>query len=244
MSPVNASGGASALKGWRWIIVSAERACRRLSSASIVGSSSITVVDHLSRQGGSSVVRVLEVRVTVLVEGTDPFHAIWVHGGAPMGLHHDGDRLLDRLPLTHLDSALDRLHRSRRLVGDLLCYGERRRHQLLLGVNLVDHPHPTSLLRCDRVSGHQHLKGSTPWQQARKGAGRAATGRKPDHRLRLSEGCVLRRDDEVGALGYLRPAAVRDSVHHGEDRLSAAPERVEGAIEFLTLSQPLLLGHA
>src|SRR4051794_39099113 len=110
MSPVNASGGASALKGWRWIIVSAERACRRLSSASMVGSSSITVVDHLSGQGGSSVVRVLEVRFRVFLEGTDPLHAIWGQGGAAMGLLHQGVGLPDRLPPARRDRALDRLH--------------------------------------------------------------------------------------------------------------------------------------
>ena len=50
-------------------------------------------------------------------------------------------------------------------------------------------------------------------------------------------------DDEVGALGELAAAAVRDAVDGSEDRLAQLTHRVEGAVEGLALSQPVLLGH-
>ena len=47
----------------------------------------------------ASVVGVLEGRVAVVVEGADALDAVGMHGRAPVRLHHDRDRLLDRLPL-------------------------------------------------------------------------------------------------------------------------------------------------
>ena len=40
--------------------------------------------------------------------------------GSPVLVHHDLDSLLDRLALSHLHRTLDRLHRRRRVVRDLL----------------------------------------------------------------------------------------------------------------------------
>ena len=61
--------------------------------------------------GPDSVVGVLEVGIAVVVECADAFDAVGVHSRAPVGLHHDRDGLLDRLPLAHVHSALDRLYR-------------------------------------------------------------------------------------------------------------------------------------
>jgi hypothetical protein len=62
---------------------------------------------------GRSVVGVGEGRLAAFVERTDAFDSVGMDGRAPVRLHHDGDRLLDRLPLAHPDRLLDRLYRSR-----------------------------------------------------------------------------------------------------------------------------------
>src|SRR4051812_18064699 len=85
---------------------------------------SVTVRDMASaprwwRAGRGSVVGVLEVRVPVVVEGADSLDPVRVHRGAPVGLHHDRDRLLHGLAGTHLDRPLNRLHGRRRIAGDL-----------------------------------------------------------------------------------------------------------------------------
>src|SRR5215216_5582693 len=97
MSPLRASGGASALKGSWAIITSADRACSRSSATAMAQSPRVSVIG------------VLEGRLAVLVEGADPLDAIGMHGRAPVRLHHDRDRLFDRLPLAHAYGPLDRL---------------------------------------------------------------------------------------------------------------------------------------
>ena len=95
----------------------------------------------------------------------------------------------------------------------------------------------------DRVAGHQHLERLPRRQDPGQEDRRASTGREPDHGLGLAEGGVVGGDDEVGALGDLGTAAVGDPVDGGEDRLAQLSQRVEGSIEVLALSQPVLLGH-
>src|SRR5215216_6941563 len=142
MSPVRASGGASALKGSPWIIVSAARACCRSSAKVMLPASSwIAAV----RPGCASVVGILEGGLPVVVEGADAFDPVWVHGRAPVGLHHDRDGLLDRLPLTHPDGPLDRLHGCGGVAGDLVRDAARHLQQLALGAELVDHAQPIGL---------------------------------------------------------------------------------------------------
>ena len=70
-------------------------------------------IDGSSNRGRASVVGVLEDRLAALVEGADAVDAVGMHGRAPVGLHHDRDRLLDRLPVAHVDGPLDGLHRCR-----------------------------------------------------------------------------------------------------------------------------------
>ena len=60
---------------------------------------------------GWSVVGVVERRIASVVEGTDSFDAIGVHCGAPVGFHHGGDGLFDRLAFAEADGAFDGLHR-------------------------------------------------------------------------------------------------------------------------------------
>ena len=52
---------------------------------------------------GGSVVGVGESRLAAFVERTDAFDSVGMDGRAPVRLHHDGYRLLDRLPLAHAD---------------------------------------------------------------------------------------------------------------------------------------------
>ena len=111
-------------------------------------------------------------------------------------------------------------------------------------MELVDHPEPMGFLRRDRVARHEHLQRPARPQQARQQRGRAAARGQADHRLGLSERGGVGGDDEVGALGDLAAAPVGDAVDRREDRLAQLPQRVEGAVEVLTLAQPLLLGHA
>src|SRR5215218_10881937 len=127
MSPVRASGGASALKGSPWIIVSAARACAR-SSAKVMfpASSWLAAV----RPGCASVVGILEGGLPVGVEGADTFDPVWMDSRAPVGLHHDRDGLLDRLPLAHLDGSPDCLHGCGGVAGDLVRDAVRHLHQL------------------------------------------------------------------------------------------------------------------
>src|SRR4051795_3295501 len=122
MSSTSAAGGASALNGIPWIIVSPTRDC---------SSSSATAMSHppVSRWC-ASVVGVLKVGVTAVVEGADPLDAVGVDGRAPVGLHHDCDRLFDRLSLTHPRGALHGLHRGRRVARDLLRDTECGVHEL------------------------------------------------------------------------------------------------------------------
>src|SRR5215216_176183 len=100
MSPLRASGGASALKGSWAIITSADRACSRSSATAI------------AQPPCTSVIGVLEGRLPVLVEGADPLDAIRMHSRAPVRFHHDRDRLFDRLPLAHANGPFDRLYRG------------------------------------------------------------------------------------------------------------------------------------
>src|SRR5947209_17921006 len=103
-------------------------------------------------------------------------------------------------------------------------------------MDLVDHAQSVRLVRGDRVARHQHLQGLARWQQAWEQCRRATAGGETDHRLRLAEGRVLGRDDEVGTLGYLRAASICNAVDGREDRLTQLAHRVQGAVEFLTLT--------
>src|SRR5215211_9560123 len=136
MSPVRASGGASALKGSPWIIVSAARACCRSSSKVMFVVSSWTAA---VRPGCASVVGILEGGLPVVVKGADAFDPVWMDGRAPVRLHHDRDGLLDRLPLAQADGPLDRLHGCGGVAGDLARDAVRHLHQLAHGAELVDH---------------------------------------------------------------------------------------------------------
>src|SRR3954453_17842099 len=98
MSPSSAAGGASALDGIPGIMITPARDCSRSSATAMV----------LPPARGS-VVGVLELGVAAVVEGPHPLDAVRVDGGAPVRLHHDRDRLLDRLSLAHAHRALDRL---------------------------------------------------------------------------------------------------------------------------------------
>src|SRR3954447_22094420 len=99
MSPSSAAGGASALYGIPWIMITPERDCSR---------SSVTAMVLPPARG--SIVGVLEVGVAALVEGADFLDPVGVDGGAPVRLHHDRDRLFDRLSLAHAHRALNGLH--------------------------------------------------------------------------------------------------------------------------------------
>src|SRR4051794_30638558 len=109
MLPTSACGGASALYGAGLIIASAARAdCRW--SATVMRSAFLSV--GRARHAASEV-GVVEVRVAAVVEGSDSFDPVGVDGRAPVGVHHDRDRLFNRLPFAQVDGALDRLHRRR-----------------------------------------------------------------------------------------------------------------------------------
>ena len=73
-----------------------------------------------------------------------------------------------------------------------------------MSVKLVDHAQPVRLL-CLTGSPVISICMALPAEQAREQRRRAAPGRQADHRLRLAEGGVVGRDDEVGALGELEP---------------------------------------
>ena len=59
------------------------------------------------------VVGILEGGVSVLVERADALDPVGVDRRAPVGFHHDRDRLLGRLPLAKPDSAFHGLHGGR-----------------------------------------------------------------------------------------------------------------------------------
>src|SRR5215216_2987252 len=99
MSVVSASAGASALNGSACTIVSWARAAS-MSSISATG------LPFVVRFLGTSVVGVREPGLAILVERADALGAIRVDGRAPVGLHHDRHRLLDRLALAHAHRAL------------------------------------------------------------------------------------------------------------------------------------------
>src|SRR5215207_6090601 len=147
MSPIRASGGASALKGSPWIIVSAARVCCR-SSAKVMfpASSWIAAV----RPGCASVVGILEGGLPVVVEGADAFDPVWMDGRPPVGFHHDRDGLLGRLPLAQADGPLDRLDGCGGVAGDLVRDPACHLHQLAWGAEFVDHAQPVGLLGGDR----------------------------------------------------------------------------------------------
>ena len=63
----------------------------------------------------ASVVGVLEVGSRSSLKAPMPSMRSGMHGRAPVGLHHDRDRLLDRLSLTHAHGSFDRLDRGRRV---------------------------------------------------------------------------------------------------------------------------------
>src|SRR3982751_3618616 len=117
MSPPSAAGGASALYGIPWIMITPARDC---------SSSSVTAM--VLPPGRRLVVGVLEGGVAAVVEGTDSLDAVRVDGGAPVRLHHDRDRLLDRLSLAHAHRALDRLDGRWRVARDVRCDAARCVH--------------------------------------------------------------------------------------------------------------------
>ncbi len=73
-----------------------------------------------TRVGDGSIVGVLKGWFTAFVEGADPLDAVRVNGGAPVRVHHDRDRLLDRLSLAQVHRALDGLNGGRGVAGDLV----------------------------------------------------------------------------------------------------------------------------
>src|SRR4051795_3376616 len=131
MSPSSAAGGASALYGIPWIMITSARDC--------ASSSAMAMVLPPAR---GSVVGVLEVGVAAVVEGTDSLDAVRVDCGAPVRLHHDRDRLLDRLSLAHAHCALGPWDGGWRVVGVVRADAARRVHQLRLGRDRVDHAEP------------------------------------------------------------------------------------------------------
>src|SRR3954447_18675597 len=151
MSPTRAAGGASALYGAGLIITNAARVVSR-SSVTVMGEPPGRWTDRTSEVG------VLEGGIAAVVEGTDPLDAVGVDRRTPVRVHHDRDRLLDRLARAEVDRALDSLDGRRRvaddLVGDPLC----GLHQLVGFVELVDHAEPVGLVGGDRVSGEEHLE--------------------------------------------------------------------------------------
>src|SRR3954452_21310909 len=130
MSPSRAAGGASALYGAGLIITSEARAASR--------SSAMVMLSQPPWDGViGSEVGVVEHGFAALVEGSDPLDAVGMDRGAPVGVHHDGDRLLDGLPLSELDRALDRLDGCGGVAGDLLGDLVRSVHQSVGSVDLV-----------------------------------------------------------------------------------------------------------
>src|SRR6478609_7987660 len=110
-------------------------------------------------------------------------------------------------------------------------------------MELIDHPEPIRLLRGDRLAGHQHLERLAGWKETREHHWRTPAGREPNHRLRLTEGCVFGGNDEVGALRHFGASAISDAIHRGEDGLAKLAQRVKRAVEILTLPQPILFRH-
>src|SRR3954465_11306402 len=145
MSPWSPSGGASALNGSAWIMVSAARACWSSSATAIV----------LQPPRSHSEVRILEGRIAPVVEGADALRPVGMHRRPPVRVHHDRDRLLDRLALAEPHGALRRLDGGGGVAGDLLGHAQRSVEELVLRVDLVDHAEAVGLLGADRVAGHQ-----------------------------------------------------------------------------------------
>src|SRR5947209_20083070 len=104
MSVSSASGGASALNGSAWIIVSAARSCSSLSTRSTWASSGLVPC---------LVVGVLEIGVSVFVERADALDPVGVDGRTPVRLHHDRDGLFGRLTVTESDRAFHCPYRGR-----------------------------------------------------------------------------------------------------------------------------------
>src|SRR4051794_16902548 len=155
MSPWSASGGASALNGSPWIIVSAARA-RWRSSATAMSFSLLLSVWAASR--GSSEIGILERRIASVVERADSLHPVGMDGRPPVRVHHDRDGLLDRLTLSEPHGALRCLDGGGRVAGDLLGDAQGSVEELVLRVDLVDHAEAVGLLDADRVARHQHLQ--------------------------------------------------------------------------------------
>src|SRR3954468_1483224 len=139
MSPSRAAGGASALYGAGLIITSEARATSR-SSATVMGRS-----PSGRRCGTGSEVGVAEGGFTVVVEGADAFDAVGVDRGAQVRVHHDRDRLLDRLALAQVHRALHGLYGGRGVVGDLVRDLPGRGQKLAGIMELVDHAEPVRL---------------------------------------------------------------------------------------------------
>src|SRR5829696_6631027 len=100
-------------------MTSCSRACWMSMSMSVVTESSCGSSTCPGMGGAGSVVRVAEDRITVVVERPDSLDAVGVDRGAPVGLHHDADRLLDRLTLSRPDGVLHGLDRRRGVARDL-----------------------------------------------------------------------------------------------------------------------------
>jgi Na+/melibiose symporter-like transporter len=71
----------------------------------------------------------MEGRLSTVVECADALNAIGMDRRAPVGFHHDRDRLLDRLPLAQVNSAFHGLDSRRRVACDLLRDPSRRLEQ-------------------------------------------------------------------------------------------------------------------
>src|SRR4051812_38659987 len=99
MSAWRAAGGASALYGAGLIIRSAARALSR-SLGAVMAEALLTTVwlGPVLRL----VVGVLERGLPVFVERADPLDPVGMDRRAPVRIHHDRDRLLDRLSLTEV----------------------------------------------------------------------------------------------------------------------------------------------
>src|SRR3954470_9830421 len=115
------------------------------SEARATSRSSATVMLYSLLGGGVtrsvawSEVRVVEGWLAAVVEGADALDAVRVDGGAPVRVHHDRDRLLDRLAFTQLHRALHRLDRGRGVACDLVRDLVGGGHQPPRFMDLVDH---------------------------------------------------------------------------------------------------------
>src|SRR5579872_1793502 len=186
----------------------------------------------------------LELRLALLVEGSDAFLAILGADHAVIGLDLEAEGGA-QVHLRAVNDGLLRLaHRDRRVGGDGVGRGEHLRHQRIRLAELIEDAPLERLLGAEGLAGQDDLLGTALADRARQELRAAGARHDAEGHLREREARGLDGVGEVAGERHLEAACEGVAVERRDHGERTVEQRPVLALEDLVLRHPLLLGHA